>query len=74
MASTDIITQSAREARQAGTGILGLIARVQEGRARRALYRTTVAELSRLSARELADLGIERSMIPQVANQAAWGK
>lgn len=33
-------------------------------------YRTTVNELSRLNARELADLGISRSSIRQVARQS----
>ncbi|MFT4014822.1 MAG: DUF1127 domain-containing protein [Paracoccus sp. (in: a-proteobacteria)] len=42
--------------------------------ARRAVYRQTVRELSDLNARELADLGISRSMIRSVAHEAAWGK
>ncbi|MDO5642995.1 MAG: DUF1127 domain-containing protein [Paracoccus sp. (in: a-proteobacteria)] len=53
---------------------MGLLARVQEARARRAIYRQTVTELSALSARELDDLGIHRSMIGQIATEAAWGK
>ena len=41
---------------------------------RRAVFNRTVRELSALSARELADLGIERSMITRVANEAAYGE
>lgn len=33
-------------------------------------YRTTVTELNRLSARELNDLGINRSEIPSIARRA----
>ena len=33
-------------------------------------YRTTAAELNRLSQRELADLGISRSDIPTLARQS----
>ncbi|MGE3367039.1 MAG: DUF1127 domain-containing protein [Rhizobiaceae bacterium] len=33
-------------------------------------YRNTVSELSRLSTRELSDLGITRSDIPVVARKA----
>jgi len=33
-------------------------------------YRETVSELSRLSNRELSDLGISRSEIPYVARKA----
>lgn len=40
--------------------------------ARRALYKQTVRELAELSGRELADLGISRSMIRSVAYDAAW--
>ncbi|HMQ41621.1 MAG TPA: DUF1127 domain-containing protein [Paracoccus sp. (in: a-proteobacteria)] len=53
---------------------MGLFARLQEARARRAVYRQTVAELSSLSSRELDDLGIHRSMITRIASEAAWGK
>ncbi|WBU65731.1 DUF1127 domain-containing protein [Paracoccus aerodenitrificans] len=53
---------------------MGLIVRVQEARARRAIYRQTVNELSALSNRELNDLGISRSMITRIATEAAWGK
>lgn len=36
-------------------------------------YRTTVNELSDLSDRELADLGLTRSMIRGIAYNAAYG-
>ncbi|SDE79059.1 DUF1127 domain-containing protein [Limimaricola pyoseonensis] len=38
---------------------------------RRRIYRRTVAELSRLSDRDLADLGCEREGIVQMARDAA---
>ncbi len=38
---------------------------------RHRMYRQTVNELSALSSRELADLGLHRSMIRRVAMQAA---
>ncbi len=38
---------------------------------RHRMYRQTVNELSDLSTRELADLGLHRSMIKRVAQQAA---
>ena len=37
------------------------------------MYRKTVNELSALSARELDDLGLNRSMIKRVALEAAYG-
>lgn len=37
------------------------------------LYRKTVNELSALSARDLDDLGISRSMIKRIALEAAYG-
>lgn len=39
--------------------------------ARRRVYRTTVNELRALSNRELADLGLHRSMIKRIALDAA---
>lgn len=41
---------------------------------RRAVFKQTVCELNKLSARELADLGIHRSMIHRLAQEAAYGK
>ncbi|MFC3615216.1 DUF1127 domain-containing protein [Lutimaribacter marinistellae] len=40
--------------------------------ARYRLYRQTVNELGALSGRELADLGLHRSMIKRIAIQAAY--
>jgi len=39
---------------------------------RRAVYKTTVRELSSLTSRELADLGLNASMIKRVAYEAAY--
>jgi uncharacterized protein YjiS (DUF1127 family) len=47
-----------------------LIAAAQQRR----VYARTVAELNALSDRELADLGIVRDMIAEIAHQAAYGK
>lgn len=41
---------------------------------RRRVYLQTVSELSALSDRDLADLGLHRSMIRAVAKDAAYGK
>lgn len=41
-------------------------------RARNAIFRTTLRELNQLSERELADLGLHRSQIKQVAKEAAY--
>ncbi len=38
------------------------------------VYRTTVRELSALSNRELADLGVSRSGIDEIAREAAYGE
>lgn len=40
---------------------------------RRAVYRQTLAELSALSDRELNDLGLHRSCLRSVAEEAAYG-
>lgn len=37
-------------------------------------YRTTLNELNQLSDRELADLGLHRSQLRGVAQEAAYGK
>lgn len=50
---------------------------IEDLRSRRAQYRvyaTTLNELQRLSARELDDLGLNPSMLKQVAHEAAYGK
>jgi uncharacterized protein YjiS (DUF1127 family) len=40
----------------------------------RQVYLRTVAELNALTDRELADLGISRISIPEIAREAAYGK
>lgn len=52
---------------------MAAIQRMQENRARRVIYRQTVRELNALTNRDLADLGISRSMITRLAHEAAWG-
>ncbi|MBC7157094.1 MAG: DUF1127 domain-containing protein [Rhodobacteraceae bacterium] len=50
-----------------------LVADLREANARRRVYRQTLGELQGLSNRELADLGICRSMITRIALEAAYG-
>ena len=52
----------------------GLMARLVDAMAARKVYRTTLAELQALDNRDLADLGISRSMIRAIAHEAAYGK
>ncbi len=52
----------------------GLMARMIEAVAARKVYRTTLTELQALDNRDLADLGISRSMIKSIAYEAAYGK
>ena len=72
MAVIDDIHHTARPA-MAAKAEMGLVARLRDHLARRALYRRTVAELRQLSDRELSDLGLSRSMITRIAYEAAWG-
>ncbi|HCZ00418.1 MAG: hypothetical protein A3D16_01405 [Rhodobacterales bacterium RIFCSPHIGHO2_02_FULL_62_130] len=51
-----------------------LVAGVKAALARRRVYDQTVRELAALSDRDLTDLGISRSVIAQVASEAAYGK
>ena len=51
-----------------------LIASFRLATQRRRIYAQTVRELKGLTDRELADLGIARSMIGEIATQAAYGK
>jgi uncharacterized protein YjiS (DUF1127 family) len=48
-------------------------ARVAAASAQRKLYTQTVNELSALSNRDLADLGLSRSMITGIALESAYG-
>lgn len=51
-----------------------MVKSVAEALERRRMYNRTLRELRALSNRELADLGIHRSMITRVALEAAYGK
>nr|WP_227420746.1 DUF1127 domain-containing protein [Roseitranquillus sediminis] len=46
---------------------------LNERNERETIRRKTYRELQSLSDRDLADLGISRSMIPQIAHDAAYG-
>ncbi len=61
---------SQRSARRSG----GLIGALKTAIAQRRVYAQTVAELNQLNDRELADLGISRFSIAEVAHEAAYGK
>ncbi|SFT81960.1 DUF1127 domain-containing protein [Sedimentitalea nanhaiensis] len=52
--------------------LIRLLQTVKERFIRHRLFRQTVDELSGLSNRQLADLGMNRSMIRRVAYQAAY--
>jgi uncharacterized protein YjiS (DUF1127 family) len=54
--------------------ITGLFAGFSAALQRRRVYAQTISELRSLSDRELADLGIVRSMITSIAQEAAYGK
>lgn len=50
------------------------LASIRKSLAQRAIFRQTVRELNALSAKELEDLGMHRSMINDLAREAAYGK
>lgn len=52
----------------------GLFAGLGVALARRRVYARTLAELRQLTDRELADLGISRMSIGDVAREAAYGR
>ncbi|MGB8811553.1 MAG: DUF1127 domain-containing protein [Paracoccaceae bacterium] len=54
--------------------ISALVASMKTALQRRRVYNQTVRELSALTARELNDLGIARSMVTTIAMEAAYGK
>ncbi|MHA6347368.1 DUF1127 domain-containing protein [Roseivivax sp. CAU 1761] len=66
--------QTLNDVRGTGLGnrLSALVAEFRANRARKRVYKQTVAELSMLSNRELADLGLGRSEIRRVAYQAAY--
>ncbi|MFC0201711.1 MULTISPECIES: DUF1127 domain-containing protein [Paracoccus] len=70
-----VIAQAQNAAAESGLRgrLLNAIHRVQDNRARRAVYRQTVRELNALTTRDLDDLGINRTMITRLAHEAAWG-
>ncbi len=49
-------------------------ATVKTALARRAVYNRTLSELRALSDRDLADLGVSRFQITDLAREAAYGK
>lgn len=53
--------------------LAGLRADLAERAAQRRAFRSTMAELDGLSDRDLADMGIHRSQIAAIAEQAAQG-
>ena len=63
--------------RAAQTGLLNRVTGLKNSVAtairHRRLYNKTVAELNALSDRELADLGISRLGITEIAREAAYG-
>jgi uncharacterized protein YjiS (DUF1127 family) len=61
-------------ANAAQTTAPSLMARLIDAMAARKVYRTTLTELQQLDNRDLADLGISRSMIRAIAYEAAYGK
>lgn len=57
-----------------GERIAAMRVALAERRAKRKVYTTTLRELEGLSNRDLSDLGMNRSMIKQIAFDAAYGK
>lgn len=51
-----------------------VISALKDARRRQALYAVTRSELANLTDRDLADLGIHRSMITRIAREAAYRK
>ena len=62
---------------QSSNGLFGwapaLLSELRSRYQRKRVYRQTLRELSALSARELDDLGLNRSMLKRVAWQASQG-
>lgn len=50
------------------------LAAYQEARTRKAIYEQVKGQLSRMSDRDLADIGTNRLLIDDVARAAAFGK
>ena len=64
------------DTRIAGSSLLAPIregfAQLVEAAAKRKVYRTTLNELSNLSNRELADLGLHRSQLKRISYETAY--
>ena len=65
------ITGNAAPSLGLGQRLSGLVERIREARKAREVYLQTYNELSVLSDRDLADLGISRASIQSVAREAA---
>ncbi|TRW94823.1 DUF1127 domain-containing protein [Paracoccus sp. M683] len=73
MAALDHIHGSDRKEAGIRAKLSAFVAGIQDARARNAVYRQTIRELNALTARDLDDLGIHRSMITRIAREAAYG-
>jgi uncharacterized protein YjiS (DUF1127 family) len=51
-----------------------IVASLKAERARRAVFNQTLGELRRMTDRDLADIGIARVQIEDIAYEAAYGK
>lgn len=54
-----------------GAVLRAVLARIEDGRRRNRAYRRTQRELTQMSDRDLADIGITRFMIDDIAAEAA---
>lgn len=70
--ATDIRTKGAESSLR--NRISAFFVTLAERREQSRVYRDTLAELQRLTDRDLADLGIAPANIRQVAYEAAYGK
>ena len=68
------LTNSRRATAGLADRIAAFVADLRQTMRRRALYTRTLRELDALTDRELADLGISRLQIDDVARTAAYGK
>lgn len=53
--------------------VFHVLAYLADRRRKHALYHDTLSELSAMSDRDLADIGLRRGMIEDIARQAAYG-
>ncbi len=66
---------SHRTAGSAPVDLLGnILSRLQDARARRAIYVRTIRELDSMTDRDLADINVSRLQIRDIAREAAYGK